>query len=218
MALIKCPQCGQTVLSIASKCPKCSHLLLQARAQGDDHEFTHCRRCEKIIPRSVAICEYCGYPQLARRRLRIAVGLVLAAVAIAAAVIGASRLMGPRESETVGSQPTARVVQATTEDTTARDTVPVAPPIEAQRVPTPAPPPTTPETASPVADASMRWAVDWANVREGPGTDYPIVGVLRPGTPVTAASRRRGWWLVSVDGSELGYVARDLLTDQPPTP
>jgi uncharacterized protein YgiM (DUF1202 family) len=166
----------------------------------------------------VAICEYCGYPQLARRRIRIALGLVLAAVAIAAAIVGASRLMGSRESEAVGSEPTGPIVQTATEDTTTRNTVPVVPPIEAQPVPAPSPPPTTRETTRPVADTSMRWAVDWANVREGPGTDYPIVGVLQPGTPVTAASRRRGWWLVSVDGSELGYVAGNLLTDQPPTP
>lgn len=217
MALIKCPQCGQTVLSVASKCPKCSHLLLQARAPGDDKEFAHCRRCEKIIPRSVAICEYCGYPQLARRRLRLAIGLTMAAAALVAAAIGVSMLTGPREPETIVSRPTAPPIQPTAEDSATREPVPVATPIEAQLIP-PTPPPATPDTARPVADADMRWAVDWANVREGPGTDYPVVGVLRPGTAVTAGGRRRGWWLVSVDGNELGYVARNLLADRPPTP
>ena len=209
MALIKCPQCGQTVLSVASTCPKCSHLWLQARAQGDDREFTHCRRCEKIIPRNVAICEYCGYPQLARRRLRVALGLVLAAAALVAVIIGVGRLAGPGEPEDAASLLMTPTIQPTTSDAVGLRSVPVAPPIDAQRAPTPSPPPT---------DADMRWAIDWANVREGPGTEYPVVGVLRPRTPVTAAGMRRGWWLVHVDGDELGYVARDLLTDEPPTP
>jgi len=218
MALIKCPQCGQTVLSVASKCPKCSHLLLQARAQGDDREFAHCRRCEKIIPRKATICEYCEYPQLARRRIRIVVGLVLAVAVLAAAIIGVSKLTGAAEPDDTASLPMTPTIQPTPTDTMALRSVPVAPPIEAQRAPPRSPPSAAPDTVITPPDPDMRWAADWANVREGPGTAYPVVGILRPGTPVTAASMRRGWWLVSVDGNELGYVARNLLSDQPPTP
>lgn len=219
MALIKCPQCGQTVLSVASKCPKCSYLLLQAPApKGDNRGFTHCRRCEKIIPRNAPICEYCGYPQLARRRIRTVLGLVLLAAVVVAGVIGVRRLTSPGEPDPTTSVALTPTIRPTVADTEAARSVPVAPPIDAQPVPVASPPPADPDTSSLPPGAQVRWSREWANVREGPGTDHPVVGVLRPYTEVAVTGLRAGWWLVYIDGTPLGYVARDLLTAAPPSP
>jgi hypothetical protein len=218
MALIKCPQCGQTVLSVASKCPKCGHLLLQARAQGDDKEFTHCRRCEKIIQRDAVSCEFCGYPQLARRRLRLVLGVAVAMGILAVAGVGIGRLTRSTEPPGQGTGRRGTQDSVSAQAVEAVPTAPVASPIDAQVAAEPAPEPPAQDTTSPAVDPNTRWAVNWANVREGPGTAFRVVGVLRPGTAVTTVSMQRGWWRISVDGAELGYVARDLLADEPLSP
>lgn len=59
---------------------------------------------------------------------------------------------------------------------------------------------------------ATRWvAVDVANIRSGPGTQYPIVGQLKKNDPVTAMKIAGGWAQLSN-----GYVAAWLLTAEPP--
>jgi hypothetical protein len=216
MALIKCPQCGQTVLSVASKCPKCSYLLLQAPAlQGSNRELTRCRRCEKTIPRSVSICEYCGYPQLARRRVRFTMGVLLLVAVAVAAVAGIRHFTKPTAPPPVNVESPSPTIQSTIPDTAATLSIPVAPPVEARAQPET--PQAVPETTPLPSDAQMRWTRNWANVREGPGTSFPVVGVLQPGTEVAVSGLRRGWWQVHLNGNPQGYVAGDLLVAEPPT-
>jgi len=227
VALIKCPRCGQTVLSVASVCPKCSYLLLQnPTPQGEGGEFTACRRCGKTIRRDAETCEFCAYPHLARRRMRGAAWTVLGLAVVALGALGIQRLAqrgdGPSPSTTpvVPAQsprpapPLPSPVESPVGDSTVQDTVPIAPPIAARPVTAPAPPPSDSVGLPP--GAVMRWTLDWANVREGRGTRFPVLGILRPAQGIYVDSLRAGWWLVYLDGRPAGYVATDLLTDEPP--
>jgi ribosomal protein L37E len=238
MAFIKCPKCGQTALSVATVCPKCGHILLQSPTpQGDSREFGNCRRCGKIIPRNADVCEFCGYPQLLRRRLRWGAGALVAAAVVVAGIIA---LLPSMRSATPAPTPPQRPAAAPapasdtasqaapTGDTAApSDTVvPTAAPIRA------APPTTTPtEATAPAPPAAVetqprrvttstlnRWAVTWANIRSGPGSDYQVVRVLRPGERVQVADASRGWWTVYRDGIAAGYVANSVLSDHAPSP
>ena len=224
MAFIKCPQCGQTVLSVASTCPKCSYLLLQAPTpQGDERDFAHCRRCGKTIPRMAPTCEYCAYPQLSRRRIRRVLVAASAICVVIAAFVGVRAISHPDSTplfprSEASRQPSVGAEPLAQPDDPASDSLPMAPSVAAQLEARPAPPSPTSDTVREPSIIRVRWTVNWANVRRGPGTDQPIVGVLRPNVRVTVTEMRRGWWLISIDGEEMGYLARDLLTDEPPVP
>jgi len=226
VALIKCPQCGQTVLSVASVCPKCSYLLLQnPTPQGEGREFTECRRCGKTIRRDAEACEFCAYPHLARRRMRGAAWTVLGLAVVALGALGIQRLVrrgeGPSAFTTSAvpvqsraAPPLPSPVESVSGDSGVPDSMPIAPPVTARPVTEPVPPPS--DTVRLPAYAVARWTLDWANVREGRGTRFPVLGVLRPAQEVLVDSLRAGWWLVYLNGRPSGYVATDLLTDQPP--
>lgn len=231
MALIKCPKCGQTVLSVASVCPKCGHMLLQSPTpQGEGGEFGPCRRCGKVVARASATCEYCGYPQRLRRRLRRgAAGVFGVAVLAAAALVILRWTRVPEPAR--GGQATPPPAMAALPDTgpgaapaietgAARDTMP--PLADTIRVP----PPTRRDTATTIPPAAPlprgvttstlnRWTVTWANLREGPGPDYAVVRVLRPGERVQVGDAARGWWTVYREGAVEGYVANSVLGDRP---
>jgi len=49
------------------------------------------------------------------------------------------------------------------------------------------------------------------NLRSGPSTSEPVVGVLEQGTPVFTESRRGAWLLVRVTGGPAGWVHSGLL-------
>jgi hypothetical protein len=108
----------------------------------------------------------------------------------------------------VAAAPVADAPIPAPQDTAARDSAPrvVGQP---DPIPPPSAPPRTPLT---------RWVGrQWVNVREGPADNTPIAGVLRPGQRVEAgAPTRDGWQMVYVDGRRMGYVARSLLTSEPP--
>ncbi len=217
MTLIKCPQCGQTVLSVASVCPKCGFLLLQPPPpQGEERAFVACRRCEKVIPRGAQTCQYCGYPQQLRRRLRVIGAVVLGAAALAAGFIG----FGLRQSDedrsatetravippvvTPQPAPTAAEISVPPPQTPA-DTAPARP------VPTVASPPPTSRPRGPATVS--RWTVTWANVRDAPALEGLIVGILRPGSRINGVRVPGGWWAVYQGDSLVGYVASSLLAD-----
>ena len=204
MALIKCPRCGQTVLSVASVCPKCSYLLLQnPTPQGEGEEFTTCRRCGKIIRQDTEACEFCAYPHLARRRIRAAAWTVVGVAIVAFGALAIQRLTSRGEGP---SPPATAAVPG--------QAVPLAPPVTARPV-TEAAPPQIDSVRLPLS-AVTRWTLDWANVREGRATSFPVLGILRPAQEVLVDSLRAGWWLVYLDGRPAGYVATDLLTNEPP--
>lgn len=88
MVLIRCPQCGQRVLNVATTCPKCSFLLIQnPNQEGGEQTLAECRRCGKMVDKHAVVCPYCAYPARARRHLRMAFWGVTGVVAAAAAAI-----------------------------------------------------------------------------------------------------------------------------------
>src|SRR5512139_1936654 len=88
-----------------------------------------------------------------------------------------------------------------------------------QTIETP-PAPTTVMPPPPPSGAATATSVDYLNVRSGPGTNYPILGVAPPGATgeVTGKSSDGAWWQVkipnqySADG--LGWVSADWVVTQ----
>ena len=218
MALIKCPQCGQTVLSVASVCPKCSYLLLQhATPQGEDGGFVDCRRCGKVISATAVDCEFCGYPQRFRRHLRRALGAigVLALAAIGILVIravtgtgGDADALAPRATDSV---PAAVPQPAVAEPDSEIPLAVAAPAVDTSSA--------VRQDSQPVAPVTLtRWTITWANVREARNTASAVIRILRPGDSVAVAEPAGGWWRVYDRGEPVGFVAIDLLSAEPPEP
>jgi ribosomal protein L37E len=233
MVMIRCPNCGQRTLDVASKCPKCGHVLLQnpleASAQSD---LVSCRRCGKHIDRRTAVCPYCGH-HVSRARKLMRAGWVFAGLAVvAAAGYGAWRggylealipkqtpaaATAPSPQEPVSqAPPTAQpIVVLPVDSGRAADSVATAPP-----TPQTTAPETTAPSPSPVADPPgsflVRWTSEWANVRESRSIDSPVVRVLAPGSEVRVARMRDGWWEYYESGAMRGYIANSVLGADPP--
>lgn len=224
MAFIKCPKCGQTALSIASVCPKCGHLLMQhTPPQGSDSTLAQCPRCQKFIEREAPRCEFCGFPQLFWRRARTAMLAVLALAVVTASIVGVLMLRRSPAPESAPRQveaPRPTPVPTLPEDTTPADTTTTAAPL-ITAAPIEVRPPPAADTAVPPTPAPVetvptedRWTVTWANLREGPGLDYPVVRILLPGTRIRAAAPSRGFSAVYGSAGLEGYVAVSLLSDR----
>ena len=218
MTLIKCPGCGHTILSVASRCPQCGNQLSQFRfVQGQGGSLTECRRCSRKVLSGATTCPYCGTSRPGARPPYLAVALLLL-FAVPALVLAALRGRAPDVPDR--SPPTALE----------------PPPVErvgaapATPIPAPAPQPvavadstrgTAPESV-PASDGTAgvttetRWTLDWANVREGRALGTRVVRVLRPGSSIQVADRQAGWWALYIDGQAVGYVAGSVLGDQPP--
>lgn len=217
MTLIKCPGCGHTVSSVASKCPQCGTLLSQFRfVQGEGGALTECRRCARKVLSGATTCPYCGISRPGRRPPYLAVAL-LAAIAVPALILTALRVRGPEGTAAFPVAPSAAQPRAVAA------AVPPPPPTE------PAPAVAEPSAglgapvdsgrvlaAGDIVPTQSKWTVDWANVREGRALGTRVVRVLRPGTSVQVADRQAGWWALYADGQLVGYVAGSLLSDQPP--
>lgn len=205
MTLIKCPQCGRKVLSVASTCPHCSFSLSEQRVK-DAHRSsgTHCAECHRIIPAGAKQCPYCRAAAPARPRWLW--GAAAAATAVAAAVIGLLLLgrLG-HQPERAPPTPAAAPTQSRV-DSVAAQPPPQAAPITARTEP---PSPEQPVTV-------VRWTSTWVNVREDRSPDAPVIRILNPGERVDVADLQRGWWAVYRGGEMLGYVARSLIIEQPP--
>ncbi|MBI4419343.1 MAG: zinc ribbon domain-containing protein [Gemmatimonadetes bacterium] len=81
MTLIKCPQCGHTVLSVASQCPAC-FTALGITFLGPEHrgELAECRSCGHPVRSNTRVCPHCKarHPARHNRAARRAVGLLSA--------------------------------------------------------------------------------------------------------------------------------------------
>ena len=75
-------------------------------------------------------------------------------------------------------------------------------------------PTATPVTPGPTTET--RWTSTWVNVREGRGTDTPILQILGPRQPVEVADFQGRWWGLYMDGERIGYVANSVLLNAPP--
>jgi ribosomal protein L37E len=209
-------------------------LMQNPMSQGGEDEFVECRRCNKFIPRSAVRCGFCGYPRLLRRRLRWLAGGVVAVAALVAGIVGAGRLLDngptsiaeqppptgvPLDTQPQSDQPTepptgeALVVEPRVQETVEPIPTRVAP--DAVR-PDSAPPRPQPPLPRPTITTSTvhRWALTWANLREGPGTGYAVVRVLEPGERIRVADLTRGFWAVYDNGNVEGYVANSVLSDR----
>jgi hypothetical protein len=217
MAFIKCPECGQTALSIASVCPKCGHLLMQhTPPQGGGDTLQRCPRCRKYVDRRATQCEFCAFPLTLWRRVRWGMLALLGIAVVVAATIGFRSLRSGPSGEQATQLPEPALPAPTIAPTTPvpEDSTPVvAVPILVDAPPSPDtlvdPVPTVP-----AVDTEDRWLVTWANLREGPGLDYPVLRILLPGERVRVARPARGF--AAVYGSEglEGYVAVSLLSDR----
>ena len=223
MTLIKCPKCGQTVLSVATTCPKCHHLLSQNPLQhGGESNLIDCPRCQKMIPGDTVSCEYCGFPVRMRRRLRrvawVAVGVV---ILVAGGVVALQLQSAPTAGGVAVDVPplSAPPTSVPIRDLPVRDTI-VAPTdtMRAPARPGPVSGPAIPDSLRPPPTAAIRYVAIWGNVRTGRDTLSPSIRSVPPGTELLVANPIGGWWAVYIDSVFVGYMAGDLLsTNQPDT-
>jgi hypothetical protein len=130
--------------------------------------------------------------------------IVLAIVGVGLLVVAALSLNTPTATPAPATNtqvvfvPTAAVV------------IPTVTPAPTQAPATPTTPPTEPPpTTAPTTDTSPRFTASFgANIRSGPGTNYPIVNGIAGGetVPVTGRSADSQWLVVSFAGSD-GWVA-----------
>jgi hypothetical protein len=230
MVMITCPNCGQHVLDVASACPKCGHVLMQNPLEtGDDTGLIPCPRCGKHIDRDALRCPFCGHHVRRSRLLRRATaGLAALAVVVAGVVIlvrhgsppappGAAR---PSRPVAAAARPASRPPA----DTAVRAApIVVAPPEHPAASPEPASrPPREPTAPRPPSGAppnlTVKWTVEWANVRAERTVTSPVVRVLAPGARVEIGDPGGGWWAIYEDGAAIGYIANSLLGGAPPGP
>jgi len=117
----------------------------------------------------------------------------------------------PTAAPVVTQTPFVLVVTATPLPPTKTPLPTPTPVVAATATPTP-PAETPPPTPTPAADAVV--AARAANLRGGPGLNYPVLAVLLEGArlKVEARSPDSGWLQVRTEAGQVGWVARDLLT------
>lgn len=242
MVMIRCPDCGQHVLDVASSCPKCHRVLIQNPLETHGWgNLRVCGRCGKHIPRDIQVCPFCGHHVRLLRRIRLtaaAVGALVLAVGVVGVAWRAGILHLPARPESPAPRSAVAPVEPATEpvaaplvvaapDTTgARSTDTTRAAAATRTTPPPAllPRPVGTPPASPAQDTPgervpflvTRWTVDWANIREDRSIESRQVRVLAPGIPIEVGNIRGGWWAVWENGHRLGYVANSVLTTEPP--
>lgn len=236
MTYIRCPECGQKALSVATQCPKCGFVLTQNPMQsGGTRGLVECRECQKMIPRGVAECPYCGYT--GRSLLWPVLAVVVTVVVVGGAGYGVWWLVsGSEQADAVRPQLPPAFVSASRDTGTTRgpatrdsvaaadtgraamDTSAAAPragqPLDTARAATP---PVTPAPRPPAPTSLLvRWTDNWVNLREGPGLGYDVVRIILPGTRIEVGRSQSGWWPVWEQGDVVGYVAGSELARTPP--
>lgn len=223
MAYIDCPQCGQSALSVATRCPRCGFGFTQ-------HRLRHGQR-RPPAGNKLPIWVVGGLVVL------VAVfligegsngGVTVPPIAgglgedPAEVVIQAdSEREGADSAQAAGDVPSVALTPSAVADPSPRlDTVPpimATAPIDSA----PASNPVVVTIVPPEANSAMlpehrRWARTWVNVRAGRSGSSEAVRILNPGELVGVDSLGRGWYRVSVDGVPVGYVDRSLLAQAPP--
>ena len=213
--------------------------------QGQGGTLTECRRCSRKVLSGAMVCPYCGARRPGRRTPYVVAALVVALAApiglfallysraarpAPVAIEAPAAIPGPKEAPAppVRSRQVAHAPQESL----------VLPPAERvgrsqasagvlATTPAPATPPAQPAASGgapadgpqPAPGGTVtKWALDWANVREGRALGTPVVHILHPGEQVLVGDREAGWWAVYQESRVLGYVAASLLGDQPPSP
>ena len=220
MAYIDCPQCGQSALSVATRCPRCGFGFTQHRLRR--------RHVDNRVP------------------MWVGGGLVILVMVFLFGEGGNGGVTVPPIAGGLDEKPAEVVVQAdssgvpgadsvavqsavdapdvapttTTLSAVTLDTVPpivAAAPAEYRKVPDPVVVTIVPpDTSAVVFPEERRWAKTWVNVRAGRSGSSEAMTVLNPGEPVGVDSLGQGWYRVLVDGVPLGYVDRAFLAPAPP--
>jgi RNA polymerase subunit RPABC4/transcription elongation factor Spt4 len=231
MVMIRCPDCGQRVLDIATSCPQCHRVLLQNPLETHDWgTLRECGRCHKHIERDAAVCPYCGHHvRAARLAARVVAVLVVLAVLTAAGFAAwRSGVLDTVLSAVAAGRPASHapppvatpepVVPATPEpaEVTAAPIVAAAPGDSPTAAEAEAPPTPPPAAAPPAASGLVRrWVGEWANVRTARDVTSQVVRVLAPNVAVEVGDMRRGWWALYLDGTFVGYIANSVLRTEP---
>src|ERR1051326_4559736 len=85
MALIKCPQCGHGVLSVATQCPQCSAALNKTPLDlGASGELGECRKCGRAVLSRLSACPNCGVPHPTRSYTRTVMVASVSVIGLAA--------------------------------------------------------------------------------------------------------------------------------------
>ncbi len=224
MAYIDCPECGQRALSVATRCPRCSHSFIQDRAL--DPEDT---------------------PEPKRHPVALAVGAVLVLALVSVMLRESGSRSGtptgnlamdppPADSaivivpdsvdlagrEVADSGEVDSVVQARSDSVllvTAQALVAAPPPTAVEEIaPSRPAAAVTAALATPGGALRQRWSSTWVNVRAERSGGSPSVTVLNPGQAVQVDSLSRGWYRVWLDGSPIGFVDRSFLDSIAPEP
>jgi len=207
MAYVDCPECGKTMLSIATQCPHCGY---------------------QLPPQQLRI----SIPPPQPRKVRPVLVAVLALVAVAAVVAAyqswtrskpAAEAGAAKAPRTTAQAPDQQIVAApdsvalggSVPDTqpTAADSTAVATPAPAAAAPTP---PLPRPSATLGGDRVRRYASTWVNVRQARSVGAPSVRVLQPGDAVLVDSLVEGWYRVLMDGRPIGYAHRANLGARAP--
>ncbi len=108
--------------------------------------------------------------------------------------MGASQIVAVEVRSESGGEPVPQPTSPSA-DATATLAPPTAPPATA-----------TPESALVTSNVN-------ANVRSGPGTNYPVVGGLMEGqsAPVTGRNADASWWQINLSG-QVGWIANSVVT------
>jgi len=206
MAYMDCPECGKTMLSIATQCPHCGY---------------------QFPPQQLRI----SIPPPQVRKVRPAVTVALALVVVAAVVVAFQSWGGWRagpESGVATVPPRApsgeqqqQPVETTVPDTAAvgairQDSQPQVSVAETTPAVTTPPPALPPPAALPTGQQTRRYASTWVNVRRDRGREAPTVRVLQPGDAVLVDSLDQGWYRVVIDGQPIGYAHRANLVVRAP--
>ena len=204
MAYMDCPECGKTMLSIATQCPHCGY---------------------QFPPQQLRISIPPPRPRLVRPALLVALALVtVAAVVVAFQSRGGSSGAGAEPGVANAPPPATerqQPVETALPDTAAvgqmrQDSEPEAP--VADTTPAVTAPATVlpPPAATFTNQRSRRYASTWVNVRRDRGLDAPTVRVLEPGDAVLVDSLDQGWYRVIIDGQPIGYAHRSNLVVRAP--
>ena len=226
MPLLSCPQCGQSVSSLASACPKCSYPLREQRLQQRQMgPLITCRKCLQKIPSKSRVCPHCGVDH-PRKTFAVWTAAVPIAVLLSVIVLAAV-LRGGAEPVGQPVEPTAESTEPAVTPDVPADSGPTAGPSDSAAEVLPEVPTGTPSpvmaprravvSSEPTTQFAVRWTSTWANLRSARSPESPVVRILDPGQRVEVGDLRAGWWAVYEAGQLVGYVANSVLQTEAPS-
>ena len=225
MALIKCAHCGQTVLSVACTCPKCFTPVPRDVAEPAMNA-TLIRRGAwgaGILLATIGIAVSTSMKGSSATQVRIVSAAAKPGTENLNVIKGPLKVK-PRPQMTADtSRQDTQKRNADSSIADARRALALAiqpaskPAVPVKAAIVPAPKSVTVAVA-PVADSTteVKWVSRWANVRGAPNADSQVVSVLKPGQQVAVVRSRGGWFSVLENGRQVGFVARQVLSDELP--